>query len=181
MQTREKESRGFAFSRDLLLYLFPKLQGISNSLERFGCSANPAHDDRPIAQDSSQRRLLDRNALDSRKQKLDRPAIRKTCFYDDSLIRNTHFCRAALEKADSREQRRERETKHGSQIHRRSRNGALGIRKTRNEDHDSQQRKENGADEMSRHDDPMELGLVLNGFARDKMLLDVTQSGSRNA
>src|SRR5258708_19255686 len=33
---------------------------------------------------------------------------------------------------------------------------------------------------MSQHNNPMQLGLILDGFTRDEMLFDVAQSGSLN-
>ena len=54
------------------------------------------------------------------------------------------------------------------------------TRKRRNEKYDCQKLENRGGGHVPQHHNPVKLGLVLDGLARNEMLFDVAQDGSLN-
>src|SRR5712664_4224056 len=102
---RRSRSGGFWFAGDLALDLFSEFQGASNLRKNFGRPARAPHNDGSVAQDSSERRLLDRDAFDSWQKKLDSAAIDDPRLYDDSLIGDGHLRGAAPHETNSEKDR----------------------------------------------------------------------------
>jgi len=53
-----------------------------------------------------------------------------------------------------------------------------GLEKRSDEKRYCEQLENGGDSDMPQHHNPMQLGLVLDGFTRDEMLFDVAQGGS---
>src|SRR6267143_7028016 len=97
---RGNRSGRFWFAGDLALDLLSEFQGPGNLRKNFGRPARASHDDGSVAQDPSQRRLLDRDAFDSLQKKLDGAAIHDPRLYDDSFIGDGHLRSVAPHKTN---------------------------------------------------------------------------------
>ena len=93
---------GDRFPGNLTLDLLSEFQGAGDLRKNFGCPTRTPNDHRSIAQESSQGRLLDRDALDSRQEKFDGAAIGEPGLDDDSLIGDGHFRGIAPHETNSK-------------------------------------------------------------------------------
>jgi hypothetical protein len=174
-------SGGFWLAGDLTLDLFAKFQGPGNLAKDFWRPTGTPHDDGSVAEQSSQRRLLDGDAFDSRQEEFDRAAIGKPGLYDNSFISDGHFRRVALQETKVKKYRSKDEAQESSPIHdaARRRNFSSVPNQTRsNRKRDGYKGQHRGNQRGSQHDDPVKLRLILHGFASDEMLLGVTQKNS---
>jgi hypothetical protein len=177
---RGNPSRRFGFAGDLALDLFPELQGAGNLRKNFGRPACASHNDGSIAQDPSERRFFDRDAFDSWQKKLDSSAIDDPRLYDDSFIGDGHLCGASPHETNSEKDRGCQQTgnAHPSQrAGKRSRSGVYGACRDK-EGGRTYQREDGGDQSVPHHDDPVQPGFILHGFARNEMFFGVAQWGS---
>src|SRR5258708_25458094 len=98
---RDRSGR-FRLSRNLALDLFSEFQGTIDFLEYFGGASGAAHDHRSVAQDSSDGRLIDHDALDPGEEDFGGAAFREAGLYDDSLIGDGHFRDIAFQQTDTK-------------------------------------------------------------------------------
>src|SRR5207245_2367429 len=164
--------------------LFSELQGILDFLEHFGRAAGAAHNYCSVAQDSSHGRLIDRDALDSGEEDFRGAAFREAGLYDDSLVGDGHLRDTALQQTDAKERCSDEEANESPDIHGVARGRGFGsCRPGKRDDEECycEQLENHGDSNMPQHHNPMQLGLVLDGFTRNEMLFDVAQGGSLNA
>jgi len=179
-KARRNRSGGLWFPGDLALDLLSEFQGPGNLRKNFGRPTRAPHDDCSIAQEPSERRLLDGDAFDSWQKKLDRAAIDDPRLYDDSFIGDGHFRGAAPHETNAEKNRGYQPTGNAHPSQRAGKRSSSGVYsacrgKERGRTH---QREDGGDQSVPHHDDPVQPGLVLYGFARDEMLFGVAQMGS---
>jgi hypothetical protein len=177
---RRNCSGGLWLPGNLTLDLFAEFQGPGNLLKNFGSSAGAPHDDGSVAQQSSKRGFLDGDAFDSGQEQLDGAAIREAGLYDNSLIGDGHLRGIAPNKTDSEKGCGDYQTgcAHPSQhASERSLSAAYGT-PWREEQAKANQREDCGDESMSQHHNPVEPGLILDGFAGDEVLFGVAQRNS---
>src|SRR6267143_740482 len=133
-----------------------------------------------VATTQSRSRPLDGDAFDSWQKKLDRAAIDDPRLYDDSFIGDGHFRGAAPHETNAEKNRGYKPKGNAHPSQRAGKRSSSGVYsacrgKERGRTH---QREDGGDQSMPHHDDPVQPGLVLYGFARDEMLFGVAQMGS---
>jgi hypothetical protein len=168
------------------LDLFPEFEGMLDFFEYFGRAAGAAYDDRSIAQDSSDGGLIDDDAFDSGEEDFGSAAFREARFHNDSLVGDGHLRNTALQQTDAKERRSDEEANESRNVNSTVRRHSFGFGsgwpgKRRDEQCYGKQLKNRGDGHMPQHHDPMQLGLIPDGFTRDEVLFDVAQGGSLNA
>src|SRR4029077_5879296 len=90
----------------------------------------------------------------------------------------------ALQEADAKEGGSDEEANESRNIHSAARGHGFGSRrpgKRRDEQCYGEQLENRGDSNVPQHHNPMQLGLILDGFTRDEMLFDVAQGSSLHA
>jgi hypothetical protein len=174
---RGNHSGGFWFAGDLALDLLSEFQGPGNLRKNFGRPAGAPHDDSSVAQDPSERRFFDRDAFDSWQKKLDGSAIDDPRLYDDSFVGDGHLRGAAPHETNSEKNRGYQQTGNAHPSQRAGKGSSSGVYGAcRDKERGRTHQCEDGGDQsMAHHDDPMQSGFILHGFARNEMFFRVAQ------
>jgi hypothetical protein len=154
--------------------------------EDFGRAAGAAHDDRSVAQDSSYGGLIDDDAFDSGEKDFGGAAFREARFHNDSLVGDGHLRNTTLQQADAKEGCPDEEANESRNINSTVRGHRFGFGsgwpgKRRDEQCYGEQLENRRDSNVPQHHNPMQLGLIPDGFTWNEMLFDVAQSGSLNA
>jgi hypothetical protein len=164
---------------NLALDLFSEFERVRDFLKDFGSAAGAANYDRSEAEDSPQRRLFDSDAFNSRQEKFDGAAAREAGLDDYSLVGKHHYGGAALDEANSKKNRSDEERGEGEPDQNiRMRVGAVPDIPGEYEKSGTRQDEKCREAGVAEHDDPMQLGLILDRFTGDEMFVSVAQRGS---
>jgi hypothetical protein len=165
------------------LDLLSEFERVGDFLEDFGSAAGSANDDRAVAEDSAHRGLFYGDAFNSRQEKFDGAAAREAGLYDYALVGEHHDSGAALDEAKSKKNRSDEERGEGEPDQNIGmRFGAVPDVPGEHQKSGARQDEKRGETGVAEHDDPMQLGLILDRFTGDEMFFSVAQSGSsRNA
>jgi hypothetical protein len=164
---------------DLVLDLLAECQGVGDLFEDFGSAAGAADYDRAIAEHSPHGRLFYSDAFNSRQEQLNGAAARQASLYNHSLISQRHFGGVAPNEANSKEDSsndkcRESEPNQDAGMRFGGVRGAPG----KHEKGDAGSHEKRSKTCVPEHDDPVEIGLILDRFTWDEVFVNVTQSGS---
>jgi hypothetical protein len=167
---------------DLALDLRSEFQRVSNLLERFRSATGAPNDNRSVAEHSAHRGLFHDNTFNSRQEKLEGAAVGEAGFYDHSLVGEDHHGGVALDEANSKkdccdEERRKCEPNQNIGM----RFGAVPRVPGEQEKSGACQNEKGRETSVTEHDDPMQLGLVLDRFPLDEVFFSVAQTSSLRA
>ena len=167
---------------DLALDLRSEFQRVSNLLERFRSAAGAPNDNRSVAEHSAHRGLFHDNAFNSRQEKFEGAAAGEAGFYDHSLVGEDHHSGVALDEANSKKYRCDEERGQGEPNQNIGmRFGAMPCVPGKHEKSGARQDEKGRETGVAEHDDPVQLGLILDRFTLDEVFFSVAQSGSLRA
>jgi hypothetical protein len=172
-----------AVAGDLALHLFPEFQRMLDFFEYFGSAAGAAHDYRSVAQDSSYGGLIDYDALNPREEDFGGSPLSQAGLDDDSLVGDGHLRDIALEQTKTKESCSDEEADESRNVNNTVRRHRFGFGSDRpgercDEQYNGEQLENCGDSNVPQHHNPMQLGLIPDGFTWNEMLFDVAQGGS---
>src|SRR5579883_116819 len=167
--------RGF----DLLLNMAAELERAGNLVKLVRSTADSPENDRAVAEHPSPEWFHNADAFNSRKQQFEGFARGNARLDQHPLICNDHFRGVALRQAPGGAERAGEQ--HGS-----SERGTRGWRQHRpagrqlvNEECNPGDLQNGAGHHAPEHRDPMELGAIKDGFARNQIPFDITHGGLR--